>query len=77
MNRLDAVAFLSHGEKKVEDESFSEFTEEKEVESKTDSNISKFALNLKEEAIQGRIDPDITGRESELVRITQSLCTQI
>ncbi len=72
MNRLDAVAFLSHGEKKLEDESFSEFTEEKEVESKTDSNISKFALNLNEEAIQGRIDP-IIGRESELVRITQIL----
>ena len=54
MNRLDAVAFLSHGEKKLEDENFSEFTEEKEVESKTDSNISKFALNLNEEAIQGR-----------------------
>ncbi len=72
MNRLDAVAFLSHGEKKLEDESFSEFTEEKEVESKTDSNISKFALNLNEEALQGRIDP-VIGRESELVRITQIL----
>ena len=42
------------------------------MESKTDSNISKFALNLNEEAIQGRIDP-IIGRESELVRITQIL----
>ena len=63
---------LLDNEKKLEDESFSEFTEEKEVENKTDSNISKFALNLNEEALQGRIDP-VIGRENELVRITQIL----
>ena len=37
-----------------------------------ESNILKFALNLNEEAKEGRIDP-IIGRENELVRISQIL----
>ena len=72
MNRLDAVAFLSHGETSAEDENFSENSEEDQSDEKLDSNISKFALNLNEEAREGRIDP-VIGREDELIRISQIL----
>ena len=72
MTRLDAVSYLSHGEtNKLSDDS-SEIKDEETEQSTSESNILKFALNLNEEAKEGRIDP-IIGRENELVRISQIL----
>jgi ATP-dependent Clp protease ATP-binding subunit ClpA len=72
MTRLDAVSYLSHGETGKLSEDAANTGEEQVNEEKTESNILKFALNLNEEAKNGRIDP-IIGRENELVRITQIL----
>ncbi len=72
MNRLDAVAFLSHGEETLENEENVNFSDEETTDENLDSDISKYALNLNDEAQKGRIDP-IIGRENELVRISQIL----
>ena len=72
MTRLDAVSYLSHGETSKINEDNSEIKDEEFTQNQEESNILKFALNLNEEAKEGRIDP-IIGREDELVRISQIL----
>ena len=72
MTRLDAVSYLSHGETNKLNDDSSEIKDEETEQSASESNILKFALNLNEEAKEGRIDP-IIGRENELVRISQIL----
>ena len=72
MTRLDAVSYLSHGETNKLNDDASEIKDEETEQSASESNILKFALNLNEEAKEGRIDP-IIGRENELVRISQIL----
>ena len=70
LTRLDAVSYLSHGKN---ESSESEYTEEGES-NEPDSNtaLEQFALNLNQEALEGRIDP-LIGRSSEIERVVQIL----
>ncbi|NOT84521.1 MAG: ATP-dependent Clp protease ATP-binding subunit ClpA [Methylococcaceae bacterium] len=77
VTRLDVVNYLAHGVSKqnpgAEDhhEPFSEA--ESEASEANASPLQKYASNLNEEAIQGRIDP-LIGRELEIERTIQILC---
>ena len=75
VTRLDVVNYISHGMPQVpgdssEDEQ--EFTLEPEAE--TDSSaLDKYASNLNQRAVEGKIDP-LIGREIEIERTVQILC---
>ena len=71
LTRLDAVSYLSHGNK----EKISVEGEDPQIESnEPDSNtaLEKYTLNLNKEALEGRIDP-LIGRADEVERLTQIL----
>ncbi|MEQ1636090.1 MAG: ATP-dependent Clp protease ATP-binding subunit ClpA [Methylococcales bacterium] len=77
VTRLDVVNYLAHGVSKQSPSSegphepFSEAdTEASEANA---SPLQKYASNLNEEALQGRIDP-LIGREHEIERTIQILC---
>jgi ATP-dependent Clp protease ATP-binding subunit ClpA len=87
MSRLDLVNYISHGIQKEEDITFdslesgeeesgadvnneeSDFTED---ESKS-SPLERFASNLNQVALEGKIDP-LIGRDEEVERTVQVLC---
>ena len=76
IERLDVTNYLSHGITRVEDgedESFVPDAEALPDESEKSKPLEKFATNLNELAIAGKIDP-LIGRDLEVERIIQTLC---
>lgn len=76
ISRLDIVNFISHGIRKLSDESESApsaFNEEQTPESNSEERLDSFATNLNEVAKKGQIDP-LIGRDVELERTIQVLC---
>ena len=76
IERLDVTNYLSHGITRVEDgedESFGHDAEALPDESEKSKPLEKFATNLNELAIAGKIDP-LIGRDLEVERIIQTLC---
>ncbi|MGB5305791.1 MAG: ATP-dependent Clp protease ATP-binding subunit ClpA [Gammaproteobacteria bacterium] len=76
VTRLDVVNYISHGISKVHDQS-EENLENAETgdapESTSKNPLENFAVNLNEQAAQGRIDP-LIGRQAEIQRTVQILC---
>ena len=75
ISRLDVVNFISHGMPQVpaegiDDENEPQLESEAEPES---SPLEKYATNLNELALRGKIDP-LIGRELEIERTVQILC---
>jgi len=75
VNRLDIVNYISHGMPQVpgesgEDEQDVSLDPELEADS---SALDKYATNLNQQAINGKIDP-LIGREIEIERTVQILC---
>ncbi len=75
ISRLDVVNYISHGMPQipgegVDDEDGPQLESEAEPES---SPLDKYATNLNEMALQGKIDP-LIGRELEIERTVQILC---
>ncbi|MCH9692969.1 MAG: ATP-dependent Clp protease ATP-binding subunit ClpA [Gammaproteobacteria bacterium] len=75
ISRLDVVNYISHGLPQVQGESANEEGEPQlETEAEPESSpLEKFATNLNELAMQGKIDP-LIGRELEIERTVQILC---
>jgi ATP-dependent Clp protease ATP-binding subunit ClpA len=76
IERLDVTNYLSHGITRVEDgedESFGHGTETLPDDSEKSNPLEKFATNLNELAVAGKIDP-LIGRDLEVERIVQTLC---
>jgi len=76
ITRLDIVNYISHGISKVYDqpEESTENTEETETADSTAKQpLESFAVNLNEQAAQGKIDP-LIGRRAEVHRTIQILC---
>ncbi|MFA5984189.1 MAG: ATP-dependent Clp protease ATP-binding subunit ClpA [Methylococcaceae bacterium] len=77
ISRLDVVNFLAHGISKTEQDT--EVNDERATEAigsdmeGSGSALDKYAVNLNEEAIQGKIDP-LIGRDLEVERTIQILC---
>lgn len=76
ISRLDVVNYLAHGISKVDQEN--EAREEPTAElgqsdADAGSPLQKYATNLNEEALRGRIDP-LIGRDLEIERTIQTLC---
>ncbi|GAB6141257.1 ATP-dependent Clp protease ATP-binding subunit ClpA [Methylosoma difficile] len=77
ISRLDVVNYLAHGISKLDQEN--ERGNERSSESGNadaengGSPLDKYATNLNEEALQGRIDP-LIGRSAEVERTIQTLC---
>ena len=76
ITRLDVVNYISHGISKVYDQA-EENTENAEEAETADSTakqpLETFAVNLNEQAAQGKIDP-LIGRRAEVQRTIQILC---
>jgi ATP-dependent Clp protease ATP-binding subunit ClpA len=75
ISRLDVVNYISHGMPQVPGEGASEEAESQlEAEPEPElSPLQRYATNLNEMAIQGKIDP-LIGRELEIERTVQILC---
>lgn len=75
ISRLDVVNFLSHGVPQISgEESDSEGEPHVQAEAEVESSpLEKYATNLNERAMQGKIDP-LIGRELEIERTVQILC---
>ena len=78
VTRLDVVNYISHGISKILDDESDDadplLLEEKEEEGgRKKSALEQFAVNLNEEAAQGRVDP-LIGRDLEVERSIQILC---
>lgn len=76
VTRLDVVNFISHGIAKVdEDDDLSDFEEVHSVDAEEPANdpLTKYTVNLNDQAKAGQIDP-LIGREKELERTIQTLC---
>lgn len=75
INRLDVVNYIAHGIAKIsEDEHENESVEEDLVEDDPGSSpLEKYAVNLNQQAEQGKIDP-LIGRQHEIERTIQILC---
>ncbi len=75
ISRLDVVNFISHGMPQVPGEDVDGDGEPRpESEAEEDSSaLSKYATNLNDLAMQGKIDP-LIGRELEIERTVQILC---
>ncbi len=75
--RLDVVNFIAHGISKVPLDSESELTADSEVDVNGDAPapkpLDRFASNLNQLALEGKIDP-LIGREKEIERTIQILC---
>ena len=77
--RIDVVNYISHGISKYADQadrgpdSHEEGTSDTETgQEEEESLLSQFAINLNEQAAQGRIDP-LIGRSAEVERVSQIL----
>lgn len=76
ISRLDVVNYLAHGISKTDhgnEASGDRSSESGNPENEAGSPLEKYATNLNEEAVQGRIDP-LIGREQEIERTIQTLC---
>ena len=76
ITRLDVVNYISHGISKIyeQPEENIENTEERETADSTAKQpLETFAVNLNEQAAQGKIDP-LIGRRAEVQRTIQILC---
>jgi ATP-dependent Clp protease ATP-binding subunit ClpA len=76
IERLDVTNYLSHGITRVEDGEDEPFTHDAETlpeDGEKSNPLEKFATNLNELAIAGKIDP-LIGRDLEIERIIQTLC---
>ena len=78
VSRLAVVNFISHGIAKIEDtEGEEQISHDIEEESGSEeggySPLEAFAVNLNDQAMQGRIDP-LIGRQLEVQRTIQILC---
>jgi len=77
ITRLDVVNYIAHGISKIEQkktqEQGNEGVADVTVQDAPESPLEKYATNLNNEALQGRIDP-LIGREKELERTVQILC---
>jgi len=76
VTRLDIVNYLSHGISKIEDEIDEEFSvelDEEGAEPQAKTPLESYAVNLNEQASQGKIDP-LIGRAQEIQRAVQILC---
>ena len=76
ISRLDVVNYLAHGISKIdpENESPSRSPESGNGDGEASgSPLDKYATNLNEEALKGRIDP-LIGRDAEVERTIQTLC---
>jgi ATP-dependent Clp protease ATP-binding subunit ClpA len=77
ITRFDVVNYISHGISKVPEESPGELPSAEEPEESIPATERKpldvFAVNLNDQARQGKIDP-LIGRERELERTIQVLC---
>ena len=75
VTRLDVVNFISHGIARIEDDDMTDFEEIPAAEGEEASNdpLTKYTVNLNEQAKLGKIDP-LIGREKELERTIQTLC---
>ena len=74
ISRLDVVNFISHGMPQVSTEGSEETETELDGEGEADASpLQKYATNLNEQAVQGKIDP-LIGRELEIERTVQILC---
>ncbi|MDH3430232.1 MAG: ATP-dependent Clp protease ATP-binding subunit ClpA [Gammaproteobacteria bacterium] len=75
VTRLDVINYISHGMPQLPGESGSEDAESSlENESEPElSPLEKYATNLNQRAIEGKIDP-LIGREREIERTVQILC---
>ncbi|MDD5754817.1 MAG: AAA family ATPase, partial [Methylococcales bacterium] len=75
ISRLDVVNFIAHGISKFDDpyEERETSNGRKNSENDTSKPLEKYATNLNEEAVRGRIDP-LIGRSAEIERTIQTLC---
>lgn len=76
ISRLDVVNYLAHGISKIDQEneaSSDRVSDSSNADPDAGSALDKYATNLNEEALQGRIDP-LIGRELEVERTIQTLC---
>ncbi len=80
VDRTDVIRFVTHGVSKRREDAMAEGrgetssrTDENEGESESESALSRFTLNLNEQAREGKIDP-LIGRHTELERVLQILC---
>ena len=64
---------IGEPEEEQHDDLTAEALDEEQVEEKKSSALEKYAVNLNEEAIQGRIEP-LIGRAAEVERSVQILC---
>jgi ATP-dependent Clp protease ATP-binding subunit ClpA len=76
--RLDVVNYISHGIAKINEDSenednINEIEEESHQDEAGTSPLDSYAVNLNEEAMQGKIDP-LIGRQIEIQRTIQILC---
>lgn len=76
IERVDIVNYISHGISRVGDGPESEQSEdeaaEADAEGRSKSALSQYAVNLNQQAAQGRIDP-LVGRDQEIERVVQIL----
>ena len=77
IERLDVTNYLSHGITRIneenEEESYAHESEGMPGEAAQENPLEKFASNLNELAINGKIDP-LIGRDQEVERLIQTLC---
>ena len=74
VTRLDVVNFIAHGITKFDDPyEEQESSGRKNQENDSIHPLEKYATNLNEEAVRGRIDP-LIGRAAEIERTIQTLC---
>ncbi len=78
IERLDVVNYISHGISKVSGETEEDGNpggDEQVVEAEVETNtpLEAFAINLNEQAMEGKVDP-LIGRKSEVERTIQTLC---
>lgn len=76
--RLDVVNYIAHGIAKINDEhededNVNDIEEGSAPDDSGESPLEKYAVNLNEEAMQGKIDP-LIGRQIEVQRTIQILC---
>ena len=77
VNRLDVVNYISHGIAKISEDEHGNESESAEEDLAGDesgsSPLEKYAVNLNQQAEQGKIDP-LIGRLHEIERTIQILC---
>jgi ATP-dependent Clp protease ATP-binding subunit ClpA len=77
ISRLDVVSYISHG-LALEDDNYQDSSSATDEDTETEeesqaSPLAQYAVNLNEEAAQGKIDP-LIGRQHEIERTAQILC---